>query len=271
MERNYGEIGGVAEAVLRDVLPNNSLEDIKIVRGEEGIREVKIKVSGKDLKETKAYGLGFSDDYIWLPTGKDLRMAVVYGLGNARKVLEQIRNKEKEYDIVEVMACPGGCIGGAGQPVQDSVQVRAERTKCLYENDDILELHKSQENPYVKKVYKEFLNGEVGGAKAHELLHTYHINRNEIVNKPLLIQSASNKEYISIDICFGDSYSLKDSQELLKSIIEFIESNKIQNKVEIKVSPYLHKSSKCPIVCVGKTVIEGATIERVKEAIQKEF
>ena len=267
----FGNSGGVAEAVLRNMLPNNSLEDIKIVRGEEGIREVNIKVSGKDLKETNAYGLGFSDDYVWLPTGKDLRMAVVYGLGNARKVLEQIKNKEKEYDIVEVMACPGGCIGGAGQPVQDSVQVRAKRTKCLYENDDILELHKSQENPYVQTVYKEFLNGEIGGAKAHELLHTYHINRNKIINKPLLIQSASDKEYISIDICFGNSYSSKDSQKLLKSIIEFIESNKIQNKVEIKVSPYLHKSSKGLVVSVGKTVIEEATIENVKWEIQKEL
>lgn len=243
----FGNSGGVAEAVLRNVLPNSSLEELQIVRGEEGIREAVTNVAGKEL-----------------------RMAVVYGLGNARKVVEQIKNKEKEYDIIEVMACPGGCIGGAGQPVYDSTEVRAKRTKCLYENDNVLELRKSQENPYVQQVYKEIL-GAIGGEKAHELLHTHHINRRRITEKPFIIQAATDENSVKVNVCFGTSCMLRGSQKLLKSIIEFVEAKKIQNKVEVKASFCFEKCSRGPVVSVGAKVIEKAAIETVGKAIEEEL
>lgn len=239
----FGNSGGVAEAVLRNVLPNNSLEELTFVRGEEGIREATTKVAGKDL-----------------------RMAVVYGLGNARKVVEQIKNKEKEYDIIEVMACPGGCIGGAGQPVYDSKEVRAKRTKCLYENDNVLELHKPQENPYVQQVYKEIL-GAIGGEKAHELLHTHHINRRRISEKPFMIQEAKDAKNVKVSVCFGTSCMLRGAQQILKSVLEFVEANKISDKVEIKATFCFEKCAKGPNVVVGSTVIEKATPELVQKAI----
>ncbi len=243
----FGNSGGVAEAVLRNVLPNNSLEELTIVRGEDGIREANTKVAGKDL-----------------------RMAVVYGLANARKVIKQIKNNEKEYDIIEVMACPGGCVGGAGQPVYDNIQVRAERTKCLYDNDNALELRKPQENLYVQQVYKEIL-GAVGGQKAHELLHTHHINRRRITEKPFIIQAASDEKHVNVNVCFGTGCMLRGSQKLLKSILEFTEANNIQNEVEVKASFCFEKCSRGPVVSVGTTVIEKATIETVSAEIQKEL
>ncbi len=152
----FGNSGGVAEAVLRNVLSksdSNETDEFSFIRGEGGIREVTVKVGEKDL-----------------------RVAVVHGLGNARKVIKAIKNKEKEYDLIEVMACPGGCIGGAGQPVYDGLEIRNKRTKCLYENDKVLELHKPMDNPYVQQVYQKYLDKPCSH-KAHEILHTTYVNR----------------------------------------------------------------------------------------------
>ena len=144
----FGNSGGVSEAVLRYVTERLTGEkreryEFMSVRGEDGIREASLKVGGKEFS-----------------------LAVVSGLGNARKLLENIKSGKAHYDLVEVMACPGGCVGGAGQPLTNGLTVRQKRTKGIYENDRMLELHKSQENPYVMDVYGNVL-GEVGGAKAH--------------------------------------------------------------------------------------------------------
>ncbi|WP_372519406.1 [FeFe] hydrogenase, group A [Candidatus Ruminimicrobiellum ovillum] len=244
----FGNSGGVAEAVLRNVLSkenSNDTDEFAFIRGEEGIREANLKVGDKDL-----------------------RLAVVYGLGNARKVIKQIKNKEKEYDLIEVMACPGGCIGGAGQPVYDKLEVRNKRTKCLYENDSVLELHKPQDNPYVQQVYKEIL-GAVGGEKAHEILHTFHTNRRRITEKPFLIQAATDANSINVNVCFGTGCMLRGSQKILKSILDFVESKKISDKVEVKASFCFERCSRGPVVSVGSTVIEQATPEKVAKEIEK--
>ena len=244
----FGNSGGVAEAVLRNVLSkenSNDMDEFAFIRGEEGIREAKLKVGDKDL-----------------------RLAVVYGLGNARKVINQIKNKEKEYDLIEVMACPGGCIGGAGQPVYDNLEIRNKRTKCLYENDSVLELHKPQDNPYVKQVYKEIL-GAVGGEKAHKLLHTFHVNRRRITEKSFLIQAAKDTNSVNVNVCFGTGCMLRGSQKVLKSILEFVESKKIADKVEVKASFCFEKCSRGPVVSVGSTIIEQATPEKVAKEIEK--
>jgi NADH-quinone oxidoreductase subunit G len=245
----FGNSGGVAEAVLRNVLSkenSNDTDEFAFIRGEEGIREANLKVGDKDL-----------------------RLAVVYGLGNARKVIKQIKNKEKEYDLIEVMACPGGCIGGAGQPVYDKLEVRNKRTKCLYENDSVLELHKPQDNPYVQQVYKEIL-GAVGGEKAHEILHTFHVNRRRITEKPFLIQAATDANCVKVNVCFGTGCMLRGSQKILKSILDFVESKKISDKVEVKASFCFEKCSRGPVVSVGSTVIEQATAEAVSKVIESE-
>jgi NADH-quinone oxidoreductase subunit G len=157
----FGNSGGVAEAVLRNVLSkadSNETDEFSFIRGADGIREATLDINGKAL-----------------------RVAIVHGLGNARKVIKQIKNKEKEYDLIEVMACPGGCIGGAGQPVYDGMETRNRRTKCLYENDKVLELHKPMDNPYVQQVYKNYFKKPCSH-EAHEYLHTHYTDRKNAKN-----------------------------------------------------------------------------------------
>ncbi|MDU2065719.1 MAG: NADH-dependent [FeFe] hydrogenase, group A6 [Sporomusaceae bacterium] len=151
----FGASGGVMEAALRtvaDVLAQESLPDLeyKAVRGLEGIKEAIVKV--KDL---------------------EIRVAVAHSLANARVLLEKIRQGEAKYHFIEVMACPGGCIGGGGQPYPVSKEVREARIAAIYDCDEAMVLRKSHENPRIKELYEEFL-GEPLGDKAHHLLHTHY-------------------------------------------------------------------------------------------------
>lgn len=161
----FGATGGVTEAALRTVFEITSgekLDNIEFneVRGIKGIKEAKIT----------------------LPNGKSINTVIISGLGNARDVIEQVRNGEKHYDFIEVMACPGGCVTGGGQPIvsskiREEINIKEERAKAIYEEERNLQVRKSHENPYVNKLYEEFL-GEPNGHKAHELLHTHYIERN---------------------------------------------------------------------------------------------
>ena len=110
-------------------------------------------------------------------------MAVVSGLKNAAEVLDKIRSGEADYQFIEVMCCPGGCVNGGGQPIQPASvwnfnDVKALRAKALYDEDKSMKVRKSHENPEVKKLYEEYL-GEPGSHKAHELLHTSYVARNK--------------------------------------------------------------------------------------------
>ena len=159
----FGATGGVMEAALRtvaEVLENKPLENIDFteVRGTEGIKEATVKVAGMDVK-----------------------VAVAHGLGNARKLLEDIRAGKADYHFIEIMACPGGCVTGGGQPIRSAkvhmdIDLKAERAKALYSEDKALKIRKSHENPYVKKLYAEFLE-KPGSHKSHELLHTHYTAR----------------------------------------------------------------------------------------------
>lgn len=159
----FGASGGVMEAALRTVvekLENKELPalDFKEVRGMEGIKEATYKVAGMDVK-----------------------LAVASGTANAAKLLNKIKNGEAEYHFIEIMACPGGCVNGGGQPIHDAytranVDIRGLRAAALYKEDADCALRKSHESPVVKELYETYL-GEAGGHKAHHLLHTTYIPR----------------------------------------------------------------------------------------------
>ena len=158
----FGTTGGVMEAAIRtvyEILEKKPLEDLNVtaVRGLDGVKEASLKIAGKDVK-----------------------VAVVHGTKNARIILDKVKNGE-HYDFIEVMACPGGCINGGGQPIVDSrtkatVDVKAKRAGALYSEDEATTLRKSHENPNIQLMYKEFF-GEPGSHKAHELLHTHYTDR----------------------------------------------------------------------------------------------
>ena len=110
-----------------------------------------------------------------------MRVAVVSGLANAAALIKKLRAGEVEYDFIEIMACPGGCINGGGQPIQPAsvrnfVDLKALRGKALYTADERMVRRQSHENPMVKKIYADFL-GKPGSHEAHELLHTTYVAR----------------------------------------------------------------------------------------------
>ena len=149
----FGTTGGVMEAALRSAYflatGNNPEPDaFKDVRGNKGWRE-------------KTFDLD----------GTELRVAVASGLGNARNLIEAVRAGEAEYDFVEIMACPGGCVGGGGQPFKDGLELAEDRSRQLYELDRKNEIRLSHENSAVQLTYQEYL-GEPMSEKAHHLLHT---------------------------------------------------------------------------------------------------
>lgn len=161
----FGATGGVMEAALRtvaEILEGKSLDKIEYeeVRGTKGIKEATLNIAGKDI-----------------------RIAVAHGLGNARELLESIRSGEKQYEFVEIMACPGGCVTGGGQPICSAktymdVDVKKERARALYAEDEEATLRKSHENPDIKLLYSEFFE-KPGSHKSHELLHTHYKKRNK--------------------------------------------------------------------------------------------
>lgn len=155
----FGVTGGVLEAALRTAYEWATGDELQVVdftdvRGLEGIKEAQIDIEGKKIN-----------------------VAVTSGLGNARKLLEKIQKGESNYHIIEIMACPGGCINGGGQPfLHADTDILEKRMKGIYGIDKDKECRKSHENPYIQKLYKDFL-GVPGGAKSHHLLHTEYYRK----------------------------------------------------------------------------------------------
>lgn len=167
----FGATGGVMEAAVRSayfLLTEQNLPslDVKIVRGMEGIKEADLTIPTKALGDIT------------------IKVAVAHGLGNARKLMDKVRAQIKEtgkseYGFIEIMACPGGCVGGGGQPYGSDLARRARRGEGLYKEDSGLAMRQSHENPGVmgkEGVYAKFL-GEPGSEKAHKLLHTCYWER----------------------------------------------------------------------------------------------
>ena len=169
----FANTGGVMEAALRTAyeivtgtpLPFENLH-VKPIEGLEGVKEASITI-------TKTV-----PDWSFLK-GVTLNVAVAHGLGNAKKVLERIKSGEANYHFVEVMTCPGGCIGGGGQPRMTSDEVRMARIEAIYREDEGKELRKSHDNPEIKQIYEEFLKKPLG-EKSHHLLHTKYTPRTRI-------------------------------------------------------------------------------------------
>ncbi len=169
----FGATGGVMEAALRTAyeivtgreVPFENL-NITPVRGMDGIKEVSVKIEGT------------LPDWNFLE-GVELKTVTAHGLTNAKFVMEKVKSGEADYHFIEIMACPGGCIGGGGQPIPTNMEIRKKRTEAIYMEDTGKPIRKSHENPEVVAIYKEFL-GEPLSHKSHELLHTHYKKRQRI-------------------------------------------------------------------------------------------
>ncbi len=163
----FGATGGVMEAALRTAyeivtgreVPFTNL-NIQPVRGMEGIKEASIKI--KNVKPEWSF-----------LEGVDLNVAIAHGLANARQLMEKVKSGEANYHFIEIMGCPGGCLGGGGQPIPTSPEIRKKRAEAIYSEDAGMPIRKSHENPEVVEVYAKFL-GEPLSHKSHDLLHTHY-------------------------------------------------------------------------------------------------
>ena len=216
----FGNTGGVMEAAARTayflITGENPPEDylnLKPVRGMDGIKEAEVVIDG-------------------IP----LRLAVIHGLENARQIVENLQKKELDYDFIEVMTCPGGCIGGGGQPktqVPLTDEIRKARIQALYTKDSDMELRYSHENPDIKRVYEEFYGKPLSGM-AEKVLHTSYIDRSDILGE-------SGRVLQPITPSPWDSEANNQMNEE--------KENKTMAKFKCIVCGYIHEGDQAPDVC----------------------
>ncbi len=256
----FGNTGGVSEAVLRfayEKITGQTLlnSDIKQLRGMEGIRTVEMEIG--ELK---------------------LKLGIAHTLANARTLCEEIIKGNSDYDLIEIMACPGGCIAGGGQPVSFDPDFREKRMQGIYNTDKQLQLHKSQDNPYIKELYKMSL-GEIGGPKAHKLLHTHYHGRKRITDQLITIRNTDQPK-IEVCICVGTNCFLKGSQDLLKRMMQYVTENKLEDivgfegqeeMVDVKATFCFERCDRGPVLRINEMVLEHATFEKAKDMLDKEI
>ncbi len=214
----FGASGGVAEATLRmavEKLTGNVLTDhleFEEIRGFEGVKEA--TVNANDLT---------------------VRVAVISGLHNVEPILEKIRQGvDVGYDLIEVMACPGGCICGAGHPVPEKIDALERRQQVLVNIDKTAKYRKSQENPDILRLYDEFYE-KANSHKAHELLHTHYTPRSGD-NACATVRKKANSAFVTREytICMCDSCISKGSKELYENFSNSIKQLKMDPFIEVK-------------------------------------
>lgn len=185
----FGATGGVMEAALRSVIEfvtGKRVEDVYAnaditpVRGFEGIRYAEIPIA--EVGPVPKLLQHLIPDWNWLK-GATLKIAVAHGTANAKKVMEDIKagGKFSECHFIEFMACPGGCLGGGGQPIPTNEQIRKKRAEAIYNEDKSLPVRKSHENRHVSELYEMFLTDGPCGHNSHKLLHTHYVKRGKYI------------------------------------------------------------------------------------------
>ena len=243
----FGNSGGVSEAVLRyasETLTGTRSDrvDYHEVRGEAACREVTFTAGGTTLK-----------------------LAVVSGLRAARTLVDRIRAGTYHCDFVEVMACPGGCVGGAGQPVTRDITARRKRTRGLYEADKELQLHKSQDNHFVAHCYEQTL-GTPNSPKAHALLHTHYHSRRRMEGDGVALTGNADGR-LPVRVCVGTSCFVRGSQALLQGLMRHIEANGLTDRVDLQATFCFESCNRGPTVRIGEQVFERCTLDRARAAL----
>lgn len=252
----FGASGGVAEAALRMAVEELTGEvqtdhlDFEEIRGFDGLKEATIEAG-----DTK------------------VRVAVISGLHNAEPIVEKIiRGESVGYDIIEVMACPGGCICGAGHPVPEKIDVMEKRQQVLVNIDKTSRYRKSQENPDILRLYKDFY-GEANSHLAHELLHTHY---NALIGDracSTVRLKKSNSAFVTkvLTVCTCESCKQKGSRELYAKLSDKIKTMKMDSFVEAKTIRLneTHNGDGIYISLNGKAVDESI-VDNLYEAIRKD-
>jgi len=244
----FGATGGVMEAALRaayEMVTGDVLEQVNFeaVRGMAGLKEAAVNLKGKEVK-----------------------IAVVHGLNNAKKLLEKLKTGEVKYDFVEVMACPGGCISGAGQPIAQNTEVKKARAKSIYNADKLSQLRKSQDNPVVAKFYEKWLQ-KPNSHEAHETLHTHYTTRARISGEEIQLLNAEKEQKVDVAVCVGTCCYLKGSYDTLKEFMKEAEKSGLKDQINLHATFCLENCEEGPSVRVNDEVISGITPDKVSSLI----
>ncbi|MGE4564069.1 MAG: [FeFe] hydrogenase, group A [Victivallaceae bacterium] len=252
----FGATGGVMEAALRFAVE---------------------KISGKPLKEIdfkEVRGLAPRKEALLDIDGKVVRVAVVHGLGHARALIEDIKSGKAEVDFVEVMACPGGCVSGGGQPITDRADFRTERARGLYDTDKDRQLQKPQDNFWVEECYRKAFGGKPGSHEAHHDLHTGYANRSLLFDvKTPILHGAGEGEKLEITVPVSTRKADCTGIKLIDAVVDFVEKNGLADKVAIDAAFRSRAGVEDPLAAVvGEVEIPhgtdfDATVKAVTAAV----
>lgn len=238
----FGTSGGVAEAVLR------------YAAGKLGCRppETPAFSSIRGMESCKEAVVELGDTPV--------RVAVVHGLAQARRLLAEISAGDRVYDLVEVMACPGGCVGGAGQPFARDAAVRAARQQGIYQSDTMLQMQSSEENPYLRQLYQEVL-GEPNSEVAHAWLHTHYRSRRRTTHQVEL--GTGEDAPVKVEVCLGTSCHLSGSHQLFRRLLDHLEETSQGHLVDVMGTFCNELCDRGPAVRVNGETMEKCTLEQL--------
>lgn len=251
----FGNSGGVTEAVLRYA----AAELDKTAEGRAAYQEVVKEVRKMD---------GIREFTVELSLGT-IKGAVVHGLANTRKLVRAIREGKAQYDFVEVMSCPNGCVNGGGQPVALDSKLIAKRRDALRHMDVALDYHRPQDNHTLAKCYEDHLGGKPNSHKAHHLLHTVYQNRKRINNEPLPLGETTGVAKVPVTMCVGTGCQLRGAQDLLRQTLKHIDDSDLAEFIDIRATFCMEACDKGPSVTVNGVVKHGCTLDDVKASIVK--
>ncbi|MBQ7730606.1 MAG: iron hydrogenase small subunit, partial [Lentisphaeria bacterium] len=230
---------------------------------EAALRYAVEKLDGKPLASVdfKAVrGMSTLKEATVTAAGKEIRVAVVHGLANAKRLINDVRSGKAHYDFVEVMACPGGCISGGGQPVGVTDAIRIQRQQGLYAADKSQQVQKSQDNFLVDQCYKDHIGGQPGSHEAHQLLHTVYQNRSQLFDAkiPIMRGTAPERFMITVTICAKQDNC--PGQLLIGMISEYVRSKNYTDKVDMDAA-FSSRPEQDGTICV---TIGDEVVERTK-------
>lgn len=245
----FGASGGVTEAALRaayEMVTGKNLDQVNFeaVRGFNGLKETAVSLNGQEIK-----------------------VAVVQGLANAKKLLQQIKSGEASYQMVEVMACPGGCIGGAGQPINTSSEVKKARAKGIYHADTLSQLRKSQDNPMVAKLYEKWLE-KPNSHEAHQSLHTEYTSRARISGTDIELLRSQAENKVDVAVCVGTCCYLKGSYDTLKEFMKQAEQSGLKDRINLHATFCMESCETGPSIRINNEIIGGVTSDKVDAIIK---
>ncbi|HSW36401.1 MAG TPA: [Fe-Fe] hydrogenase large subunit C-terminal domain-containing protein, partial [Candidatus Limnocylindrales bacterium] len=236
----FGTTGGVTEAVLRFAgltlgIPRLDPVTFRQLRGLKPIRAAEVVLGDRTIK-----------------------VAIVYGLGEAQKLVDDIQQGKVHYDLVEVMACPGGCMGGAGQPVTKNGLIRTARQEGIYQIDTMIQTQNSKDNPYLQQLYSKTLGSPNHGA-SHDLLHTSYSPRRRIEASEMVLQEGT-EALARLDVCIGSNCHLKGGHDLLRQLLLHLEENGNEHLFDINATFCNEACEGGPCVLLNGTLLERCTL-----------